>query len=181
MLDSAGGLPCDEIYGKELLTLRSQGYRLVEVTRLAITKEHKNSRRLLVTLFAFISVFARHCWKATDFVIEVNPRHVNYYRKMLLFDVIGPERTCPRVANAPAVLLRLDLLLQAEEIASAGGTQGRGRTNRGKNLYSWFHTIEEEQPIAGFLARNFHPMTGEDAAYFGLRREEERIEEVAGR
>ena len=38
-------------------------------------------------------------------VIEVNPRHVRYYERMLGFEVIGPERMNPRV-EAPAVLLR---------------------------------------------------------------------------
>ena len=37
-------------------------------------------------------------------LIEVNPRHVPFYRRALGFEPIGPERTNRKV-NAPAVLL----------------------------------------------------------------------------
>ena len=45
----------------------------------------------------------------TDILVEVNPRHATFYRKVFGFVVAGAETICPRV-NAPAVLLRLDLI-----------------------------------------------------------------------
>jgi len=110
--DSAAGLPCDEIYGAELDGLRADGRRLSEVMRLAIDEAHAHSRALLVNMFILCSVFARRVRKSSDFVIEVNPRHVAFYRRMLAFEPAGPERLCPRVQDAPAVLLRLDLGVQ---------------------------------------------------------------------
>ena len=168
VMDSAEGLPCDEIYQDRLVDLRANDRRLMEVTRLAISEKHKHSRMLLVALFDFISVFARHCRQATDFVIEVHPRHVNYYQRMLLFEVIGPPRPCPRVVGSPAVLMRLDLLMQQSEIAVIGGSRGRARSAKGRTLYAWFASIEEEKAIAAFLRRHHRPMTAEDAEYFGL-------------
>lgn len=168
VLDSSQGLPCDEIYEEELDDLRNWGHRLVEVTRLAVDAKYKNSKMPLVQMFSHISLFARRYWKATDFVIEVNPHHAEYYRRMLLFEQLGDERCCPRVADAPAVLMRLDLILQEEEIGLVGGTRERGRSFRDRNLYSYFNSLEEENLIVKPLARQFKPMTSQDAEYFGL-------------
>jgi hypothetical protein len=44
----------------------------------------------------------------TDVVVEVNPRHVGFYRRAFGFQPMSDVRTCERV-NAPAVLLRLDV------------------------------------------------------------------------
>src|SRR6185503_13907745 len=114
-------------------------------------------------LFNFISVFACYKGGATDVVIEVNPRHVAYYQKLLLFEVCGPEKPCPRVNGAPAVLLRLDLDMQAEEVACVGGTAGQARGPHGRTLYSHFHSLEYEAAMATFLSRKHRPMSREEA------------------
>ncbi len=168
VFDSPNGLPCDELYRNELIPLRSQGRRLVEVTRLAISKQHTHSKVLLVQLFNFVSVFARHKGGGTDFVIEVHPRHVAYYQKLLMFHPLGSEKPCPRANGAPAVLLRLDLDAQAEEIARVGGSAGRARGPHGRTFYSSFHTLAEEAAIAAFLARRHRPMSVAEALYFGI-------------
>jgi len=169
VFDAFDGLPCDEIYGAELLALRAQGRRLVEVTRLAIDPEFQRSKALLVCLFNFIYVFARRVKGRDDFVIEVNPRHVNYYCKLLNFETAGPERACPRVQGAPAVLLRLDLSAVEREVERVGGT---GETSKERTLYPHFFAAEEEGSVADFLARRHAPMSGADAEYFlGSRRD----------
>jgi len=43
-----------------------------------------------------------------DVFIEVNPRHVSFYRRTLCFKVAGEPKECPRV-GAPSVLLRLTI------------------------------------------------------------------------
>ena len=170
ILDTAKGLPCDEIYSEELKTLRKKGRHLVEVTRLAIAEKHKNAKMLLVTMFNFLSVFSRRIWKATDLVIEVNPRHRKYYERMLLFETIGGVKSCARVNGFPAVLLKLDLFLQEDEIYKVAGTDGAGRSIRGKNLYSYYRPIEEEYAIAEFLSEHFSPMSQEEIEYFDINR-----------
>ena len=165
VFDSPAGLPCDEIYAGELSLLRAQGRLLVEVTRLAIAEEFSHSKTLLVRLFNFIYIFARRVRGFDDFVIEVNPRHVNYYRRLLRFEIAGPERPCPRVLDAPAVLLRLDLSVGDREVLRVAG---KGAAAQERTLYPYFYTWLEEGAVAEFLARHQKPMTAEDARYFGL-------------
>jgi hypothetical protein len=131
---------------------------------LAIDKDHAGSRSLLIHLFNFQSVFARQVKRYTDQMIEVNPRHVNYYRRLLAFELAGPERPCPRVNGAPAVLLRLEHVVQQQEIARASGTQ----RSSPRSLYAHFCSLAQEEPIAEFLARQHRPMSIDEAEYFGL-------------
>jgi hypothetical protein len=106
-LDSQAGLMADQLYREEVDVYRRGDGLVCEMTGLAIAPG-EDSKGVLGALFE--SAFAVGCLKhgATDLVIEVNPRHVIYYRRCLGFRVAGPERTCPRV-GAPAVLLHLDL------------------------------------------------------------------------
>ena len=165
VFDSPAGLPCDAIYGQELQSLRAQGRRLVEVTRLAIDPVHQHSKALLVCLFNFIYIHARRVKGCDDFVIEVNPRHECYYRRLLNFELAGSERACPRVQGAPAVLLRQDLWAGEREIQRVGGL---GDTAGERTLYPHFYAPAEEGVVAKFLARGHKTMTPEDARYFGL-------------
>jgi hypothetical protein len=176
IFDSVNGLPCDEIYASELDPLRASGRWLVEVTRLAIDKDHAHSKTLLVQLFEFISIYGRRVKRYTDFVIEVNPRHVNYYRRLLAFQTLGPERPCPRVNGAPAVLLRLDLFEQESLIRRIGG-QRAASTDR--CLYSYFCALEDEEEIAQFLSRNHKPMSKGEARYFNIECPPVRVESIA--
>ncbi len=170
VFDLLDDLPCDEIYHDELTALRESGSRLVEVTRLAIAPEYRNSRTLLLTVFNFIYIFARRVRNFTDFVIEVNPRHVRYYQRLLLFEVAGPERPCPRVKGAPAVLLRMQMASIAEKLDDCLSTESKKRT-------PWQHALvacstaaqrDEERRIARFLTVRHEPMTSEDQDYFHL-------------
>ena len=165
VFDSPEKLPCDEIYSEELDSLRAKGRRMVEVTRLAISDEHAHSKTLLVRLFNFIYIFTRRVRGHDDFVIEVNPRHVTYYRRLLLFEIAGSERPCPRVNGAPAVLLRLDLSVGEREVRRIGG---QGAVAGERTLYPYFYSWLEEGAVAEFLARGHRAMTAEDVRHFGL-------------
>ncbi len=171
VFDSENGLPCDELFQDEMGGLRLQGRRLIEVTRLAIARDYPRSKRLLVHLYNFVSIFARRVKGGTDFMIEVNPRHAPFYTRMLLFTPISAPRCCPRVNGAPAILLRLDLGEQAKELERVGGTQGRPKGSRRTSLYSHFHSLADEHFIAGFLESQHGPMPFEDLRYFGLNGE----------
>ena len=135
--------------------------------RLAIDEEHQRSKTLLVRLFNFIYVFARRVHGFDDFVIEVNPRHVNYYRRLLVFEQAGPERACPRVQGAPAVLLKLDLSIPEREVRRVGG---KGMAANERTLYPHFYSWLEEGAVAEFLSRSHRPMPADDARYFGIGR-----------
>jgi hypothetical protein len=83
----------------------------------------------------------------TFVVIEVNPRHVPFYRRALKFEPIGAERTNKRV-NAPAVLLCASFEAIAEGLKKFGGQHELAATER--SLFPWGFSPKEE---AGILDR----------------------------
>ena len=165
VFDSESGLPCDEIYGPEADELRSCGRRLFEVTRLAIDEAHANSKALLTLLCNVPFAYGLRVGGCTDLVIEVNPRHVAYYVRLMKFEVLGAERACPRVEGAPAVLLRADLGVYESEMRRIGGM---GAACAERSLFPYFLSGAEEWEFARFLACQHKPMTPKDAQHFGL-------------
>lgn len=165
VFDSPFRLPCDEIYTAELAALRLQGKRMAEVTRLAIAPEHTGCRMLLVQLFNYIYIHARKVCGATDFVIEVNPRHVAYYKRLLGFDVIGPERSCPRVAGAPAVLLGLCLSIPETAVRHMAEQAGNrdSESTRDRTLYGYFLHGPSEALVRDYLKSQHKPMQAEES------------------
>ena len=161
------GLPCDEIYRAEADVLRASGCRLAEVTRLAIDESCVGAKHLLLHLFNQCYIFARIVRGHTDLLVEVNPRHVAYYQRLLRFSVAGPERPCSRVQNAPALLLRLNFDEIEAAVKGTGCTGGRGAD--GKRLHAYPYSKPEEDAVARFLARQHRPMSAEDARYFRLQ------------
>ena len=103
-IDSPNGLLVDEINREEVDPLRRQGLRLGEVVRFALDDE-VDSRRVLAALFnAALGIMEAN--RLHHVFIEVNPRHVGFYRRAFCFKVVGKEKCCPRV-GAPSVLLRM--------------------------------------------------------------------------
>jgi hypothetical protein len=121
---------------------------------------------LLVTLFDYVSIYARHVKGAHDFLIEVNPRHVSYYERLLRFELAGTQRPCPRVHGAPAVLLRLDLALVEREVRRVAGRRAAAGE---RSLYPYFIPSSEEPALARDLAYHHGAMSADDAEYFGVR------------
>jgi hypothetical protein len=163
------GLPCDEIYRNEVDALRASGCRLAEVTRLAIDDSCSGAKVLLLHLFNQCYIFARIVRNQTDLLVEVNPRHVKYYQRLLRFQQAGPERPCSRVQGAPALLLRLNFDQIEETVIHSGCTQGRDL--QGERLHPYPYTKPEESAIARFLAQQHRPMSAEDACYFQLMKQ----------
>jgi hypothetical protein len=106
-LDSSTGLMAEEMYEAEVDAARRDGGRVGELVRLAVDV-CPEAKEVLASLMYMAYLCGRIIHGATDAFIEVNPRHVSYYIRLLGFEVAGSPRTCPRV-NAPAVLLRLRL------------------------------------------------------------------------
>jgi hypothetical protein len=117
VIDSPAGLFADEVNGEFLEPLRAKGRRLSELVRLAVSHQHDtDSRKVLAALFnAAHGILAAN--RLHDVLIEVNPRHVGFYRRALCFEVAGDEQVCPRV-NAPSVLLRMTLADLTRKIGS---------------------------------------------------------------
>ena len=139
-LDSWGPMFVDGIYAEEANGLRRQGRKLAEFTKLAIDN-NVHSKPLLAALFHVAFIYARHIHECTDLLIEVNPRHQSFYRRMLGFEPFGVLRGDPRV-GAPALLLRLCLAHAQAEIARLGGNPTLSSMTR--SLYPHFFGAREE-------------------------------------
>jgi hypothetical protein len=148
--DTGAGLLVDELYKPEVDSLRQQGLRVCEFTKLAI--DHKGaSKRMIAGLFHVAYIYAVKIWDYTDIVIEVNPSHVAFYQRMLGFQPLGVERICPRV-GAPALLLRLDAAnYGASMIEKFAGHPELSRQER--SLYPYFMSPHEELAILARIAR----------------------------
>ena len=146
-LDSPSGLLVDHLYQDEIDKLRAAGAIVCEFTKLAVDQAMQ-SNRVLAALFQLAYIYAHRIHQASDVVIEVNPRHVIFYKRMLGFEKLGEERMCPRV-HAPAVLLRLSMTYGTEQIARYGGhfTDLPGV----RSLYPYFLSTKDEDGIANRL------------------------------
>jgi hypothetical protein len=141
--DGDDGLAADELFRAHADALRQDGQRLCEFTKLAVDTSAR-SREVLASLFHVAYLFAHRLGGYRTLLIEVNPRHVGFYERMLGFRVLGPERPNPRV-NAPAMLLALDFRHAAGQIARLAGLRADAAGER--SLYPWFFAPAEEQGI----------------------------------
>lgn len=144
-LEVDGVLPADENFGDRLDALRRAGRNLCEPSRLAI--ERGVSKRVFASLIHISYIYAR-IHGCTDYVIEVNPRHVEFYKRMLGFAEFGGVRACSRV-GAPAVLLRLPLATMSAQIRRWGGTGDQ--PGRERSFYRHFFPVWDEPGITARL------------------------------
>jgi hypothetical protein len=150
-LDSEDGLLADELYEEKISAFREKDRTICELSKLAIDPKF-SSRELLAYLFNLAYICGRFIHGATDFFIEVNPRHTAYYKRMLGFRQLGELRKCHRV-NAPAILLHLPLDYVDAQVACLAGT----REPRQRSLYTYFLTKDAEERITNSLKRYCAP------------------------
>lgn len=149
-MDTGQGLNADELYKAEIDSLRAQGRKVCENTKLAVDTALA-SKRVLAALYHMTVIYNRNVWGYTDLVIEVNPSHVGFYTKMLGMQQIGPERLCRRV-NAPAVLLWLDMEYVDKKVREVGGRPELAKQDR--SLYPYFFSKEKELEITRRILQN---------------------------
>lgn len=141
-LDGEAGLPADVHFRPQLDLLRDQGMRLCEPSRLAI--DGGMSKRVFASMIHVSYLYAHVLHGYSDYIIEVNPRHVAFYQRMLGFERAGPVMACSRV-GAPAVLLRLPLLRMGEQIRACGGRADLQSEER--SFYPFFFAPGDEAAI----------------------------------
>ena len=146
-LDGDAGLYVGSLYPEVVGQLRDSGRKLCEFTKLAVD-ESVRSQAVLGAIFHVACMYVLEVHRCTDALIEVNPRHVRFYQRMLGFTQAAEERLDPEV-NAPAVLLRLDLHHSAREIARLAGGRRHGRPER--SFYPHFFAPEKAAEIVGRL------------------------------
>ncbi len=143
-LDVGQGLYADELYRAEIDRLRAEGRKVAEFTKLAVDTK-RASKQVLASLFHIAYIHLRRLWRYTDMVIEVNPDHVDFYKRMLGFVEYGPQRHCARV-NAPAMLLWLEAERVDGWIEAYGGRPELAK--QVKMLYPYFFSPNKDREIA---------------------------------
>lgn len=146
-LDSVEGVAADGLYQREIDAIRRTRHRICEFTRLAVNATRR-SQPVLAGLFHTVYLFAWRIHKFDYVVIEVNPRHVGFYRRSLGFQVIGSERDNPRV-GAPAVLMGIRFADIAHHLHRH--TTAAKHTTKAKSLYAYGFSPTEEAGVLGRL------------------------------
>ena len=149
--DVAQGLSADVAFADEMSALRGQGRRICEFTQLALDYQAA-SKPVLAALFHTAYLHAYKMYGVEMLVIEVNPRHVPYYRRMLHFKVCSDVKTNTQV-HAPAVLMSLDLVEGEQLIARYAGHPQMMSVVR--NLYPLFFSPEREAEILAQLREEY--------------------------
>lgn len=148
-LDTHEGLHAENSFSHEVQALRNAGRKVCEFTKLAVDTETA-SKRVLASLFHVAYLLAYRIRSFNTLVIEVNPRHVSYYRRLLGCSIAGNERTNESV-QAPAVLLELDLDYTQSQIEKFGGKPELAKTER--SLYPFAFSSGEEAGIVNRLKK----------------------------
>lgn len=144
----SGNLAADQSFPAEMAGMRRQGWQLCEFTRLAADPEGP-SKLVLASLFHLAYLHAAHHWGAEFLVIEVNPRHKGFYRRMLDFQPHGEERL-HRSVGAPAVLMSLSLAYGATQVKKFGGSLNED--SRSRTLFPYFFATKDEPALLNKLA-----------------------------
>ncbi|MDT8363913.1 MAG: long-chain N-acyl amino acid synthase [Nitrosomonas sp.] len=133
-IDSDNGLLADQLYRNEINAFRKEGKTVCEVSKLAFTP-NTSSKSIFSALFHVAYLHARFLHDVEAAFIEINPRHVRFYKNTLGFTQIGEQRTCPRV-DAPAILLSLDLNHMGDQILQH--VDAALPESKERSIYSYF-------------------------------------------
>lgn len=118
-LDSAIGLPMDEVHAEEVHKMRRRFERVAEIGGLAVLEDR---RGVGITMMLYLATFR---WAlATDakcIVACVNPSSRRAYRKLLLFEELGECKKHPRFLDAPSIPIGVDLSAHLEHYRKTRG------------------------------------------------------------
>ena len=107
-LDSAKHLYADEVYRSELDEMRSNGRRLIEISRFAIAPG-QDTIFIMWCMYHCIHYHSVMLHGCTDIICEVVPRHAAPQRRIMGFTKIAGPRPCGRVGVEAAVLLHREI------------------------------------------------------------------------
>lgn len=147
--DGVGGLNADLLFKEEISEWRNARVKLCEFGGLAVDKHSHDPKRVLAQIFHLGYLHAHRRARCDRLVIEVNPRHVAFYRRWLGLLPFTTARHNPRV-NAPAVLMSVDFATVREQIALWGGRPELQVSARSLYPLAW-----DEATEAAMLAKLF--------------------------
>lgn len=165
VFDRATCLPAEKMYKNELNELKKINRKTAELARLTISPNFRNLKNILTLLFNYAAIYVHHVKRYDGMVIEVTPGHKNYYKELLSFDEIGPEKPYPQ-QGTPVVLLHLSTKKYLAEINRFKNNQFKDKKER--SLFSLFLKPEQESLVAFYLERQAIPITAEEKMYFGF-------------
>ena len=166
VFDGSSRLPAEKIYGNELKILRNQNEKVVEISRLVIDPDYRNSKEILILLFNYLYIYSYFVKNYSCLAIEVNPRHTAYYQALLHFRAIGEEKPCPTVQSAPAILMFLPLIHAQQEVKRIAQFKQIEKSYR--SLYHYFLKPEQQNLVAHYLKNQVKAITAEERQYFGF-------------
>jgi hypothetical protein len=161
------GLPMDALYRPELDALRTRGRKIAELSALATPLE---TRWCNLMVFLSKTMFEYSMMNnINDICIMVNPKHVNFYKTMFLFEDFGEERFYAGV-GAPAVALRINM----EHIEDRASEHYKD-FEVDDNIHEFFYKMKStllELNNGWTLYEKRAPMDEEDARFFFDSRKE---------
>ena len=139
--DTDRGLAVDQTFPDEMQFFRRKPMaRLCELKKFAVEFD-KPSLPYLAALFHFVFIYGTSNLLGTDLFIEVNPRHVLFYERLLAFERVGGLHTNDSV-NAPSQLMWLSVDRIAQYVAAEGHDAGSRRS-----LYAYFLSQDEQAEL----------------------------------
>lgn len=154
--DSPLGLPMEEICGSNVMELRANGHKLVEIIALAINPEYRK-HNIAMYLYKLMFEFVRHK-DTTDVACSVTKKHLSFYRRMLLFKTLGEIKKYS-AANKLETQCHILNIQEAETAAEAI----YNADHFDANLFTFFFT---DTPEANRLKGEGEPLTEELLRYF---------------
>jgi hypothetical protein len=83
VFEENGKLPVEKIYSEETKVIQEVGNKIMETSRLVISQEYRNEKEVLQLLLNYMLIYTHHVKRYTSMLIQVNPRHKNYYKSLL--------------------------------------------------------------------------------------------------
>jgi hypothetical protein len=146
--DVGAGLAADASYREEIDAYRGNSSGIAELTRLAVDPDY-GSKEVLGSLFHAAYALCGPARGVSHVFIEVNPRHVAFYKRMLHFQVAGELKTCTRV-NAPAVLMQVGVAHVGQQATLYGGASAHAQ----RSLYPFFCAGSEAEELLRNVLRS---------------------------
>ena len=100
--ESEQPLPMFQAYPELAWQLKRRCGRIGEVTSLAISSHRSSKGEIFLGLTRLLTFFARH-HRLDHLVAIVHPRHANFYRLAMGFEILGDAKPCDSVGGSPGV------------------------------------------------------------------------------
>ncbi|HLD99774.1 MAG TPA: GNAT family N-acetyltransferase [Bdellovibrionota bacterium] len=168
--DSGLRFPSDDVYRRENNRYRDLGYRMCEISALAIHPEYRRRHATALGLMKYLFRYATHFMNCTMLCATVHPRALDFYRAVFNFRQNGKAVRYQFAENAPAIHISTDCLVLKDWMRNQFG-----RAPARRNLYQFI--FKNDYPRMTFpnwrLGCTPDPvMTAELLEYFFVRNSE---------